>query len=241
MDEYGFITVRTTSSRLKEKCLLPFGEQTVIEHVIDRALHFNFIPVICTTTNATDNILETIANKHNVCCFRGSEKDKLKRWLDCCNHFSIDSFVSIDADDPFFDEESDHHCMKLLHEQQLDAVYPPENIYVGSVGYALTRDIINRACKLKSSDDTEMMWYYLEKVPDLKKTVLPVFDVEETKIRLTLDYEEDYWMLVSVLRMLDSYPTRRDIEQLFIRNPDLHKINWFRNQQWKQGQLEKKI
>ena len=30
----GFITVRTSSTRLPEKCLLPLGDETVISHVV---------------------------------------------------------------------------------------------------------------------------------------------------------------------------------------------------------------
>jgi len=28
---------------------------------------------------------------------------------------------------------------------------------------------------------------------------------------------------------------------LFLSNPDMYKINWFRNEEWKAGQLSKKV
>jgi len=57
---YGFITVRTTSSRLRRKCLLKFGEGNVLEHVIRRPKFFGFEPLICTTLAEEDNIIEEI-------------------------------------------------------------------------------------------------------------------------------------------------------------------------------------
>ena len=61
------------------------------------------------------------------------------------------------------------------------------------------------------------------------------------KLRLTLDYKEDYWLLESVRRMLGNLASRKQINELFQTNPDLYKINWFRNEAWKAGQLTKKI
>jgi spore coat polysaccharide biosynthesis protein SpsF (cytidylyltransferase family) len=241
MKPYGFVTVRVASSRLKKKCLLPFGEGNVLEHVIRRAVFFGFQPVVCTTDQKEDTIIEEIAQKEKVLCFRGSSKDKLKRWLDACDAFHIDAFHTIDADDPFFDGELDQTSFQLLQKKDYDVIYPPKNLYVGSVGFSLKTDLIRKACALKTSDDTEMMWYYLEKVPKIKKMELPVNDVRATDIRLTLDYEEDYWMLLTVLRILGPHATRKEIEDLFVRNPDMYKMNWFRNEAWKQGQLAKKI
>ncbi len=241
MEKYGFITVRTASSRLKEKCLLPFGEGNVLEHVIRRAKHFGFTPLVCTTDLKEDDIVKEIAKKEGALCFRGSSKDKLKRWLDACDEFGIEAFHTIDADDPFFDGDSDLESFDMLLNSDYDVIYPPKDIYVGSIGFSIRTDLIREACELKKSDDTEMMWYYLEKVPGIKKTEFRAKDVKEEKIRLTLDYEEDYWMLVSVLRILGPNADRREIEDLFVRNPDIHKINWFRNEQWAQGQLAKKI
>ena len=60
-------------------------------------------------------------------------------------------------------------------------------------------------------------------------------------LRLTLDYEEDYWLLDSVRRILGNLTSRDEVDQLLLSNPDMYKINWFRNEEWKTGQLSKKI
>ena len=101
----SFITVRTGSTRLPKKCLLPFGKGNVLEHILLRTEHYGLDPILCTTIEPEDNVIENLAIEKGVKCFRGSVKHKLKRWLDCCNHFKIEKFHTIDADDPFFDGE----------------------------------------------------------------------------------------------------------------------------------------
>lgn len=237
-----FITVRTSSTRLPQKCLLPFGDGNILEHIIRRAKHYDLNPIVCTTVDESDDIVQQIAEKEATQCFRGSILNKLKRWRNCCYHFNSEKFHTVDADDPFFDADLVKKSFALLGKGY-DMVCPTKSSSAGgaSVGYSLTRDIIARACELAGDDeDTEMMWYYLEKMPDLKSTRLKDTS-NPIKARLTLDYEEDYWLLVSIQRMVGSMVPRNEVDNLFRRNPDLYKINWFRNEEWKQGQLSKRI
>jgi spore coat polysaccharide biosynthesis protein SpsF len=240
----GFITVRTSSTRLPKKCLLPFGKSTVLNHIIRRTVLYGIEPVVCTSASKEDDIIEKIADKEGVRCYRGSLDNKLQRWLDCAIHYNIDVFHTIDADDLFFDGDEMKNSIKTLKEGNLDMVYPTETSSAGgaSVGYSLTTNIVKRVCNdLDKDTDTEMMWYYMEKVPDLKTKVLPETRENITKIRLTLDYEEDYWLLESVRRILGNLTSRDKVDQLFISNPDLYKINWFRNEDWQLTQANKKI
>ena len=240
----GFVTVRTSSSRLLKKCLLPFGESTVLSHVIRRAVSYNIEPIVCTSISKEDDIIEEISNKEGVKCYRGSLNNKLQRWLDCAMHFNIDAFHTIDVDDPFFDGDEMKSSMKMLKREGFDMVCPTKSSSYGgaSVGYSLTTDVVKKACKgLDKDTNTEMMWYYIEKIPDLKTIILPETRKWISNMRLTVDYEEDYWLLESVRRMVGNLASRGKVEQLFLSNPDLHKINWFRNDEWKVDQISKKI
>lgn len=240
----GFVTVRTSSTRLPGKCLLPFGEGNVIHHIIARAKAFGIDPIICTSTDQTDDVLETLAAAEGVRCFRGSLSNKLKRWSDCAEHFGLTSFHTVDADDPFFDGEEMQRSMKLLKEGGYDIVCPSESSSAGggSVGYSLTADIVKRASSDLADDaDTEMMWYYLEKIANRKTVTLEQSASADLKLRLTLDYEEDYWLMRTIQRLVGTTAPRIEIDELFRRNPDLYKINWFHNEEWKAAQLSKKI
>jgi spore coat polysaccharide biosynthesis protein SpsF len=240
----GFVTVRTSSTRLPAKCLLPFGDGNVLEHVIRRARAFGVEPIVCTSIDGSDNVIEQIARTEGVRCFRGSLSNKLKRWSDCAAHFDLEAFHTVDADDPFFDGEEIRTSMSLLSSAGVDMVSPSlvSSGGGGSVGYSITADIVNRALAgLPDDADTEMMWYYVEKTPGLRSVTLPNNPLTPSMLRLTLDYEEDYWLLESIRKMVGNLAPRREIDQLFTSNPDLHKVNWFRNVEWKAAQLARKI
>jgi spore coat polysaccharide biosynthesis protein SpsF len=241
---FGLVTVRTSSTRLPAKCLLPFGDGNVLIHVIRRARAFGIEPIVCTSVDPSDNIIEKIAIDEGAQYFRGSLRNKLKRWSDCATHFGLAAFHTVDADDPFFDGDEIKASMHLLAGGYYDMVCPTISSSAGgaSVGYSLTTEIVNRASDLIPVEtDTEMMWYHMEKIPNIRTQVLPEDRPLPFKVRLTLDYEEDYWLLELVRRISGNLATRQEINHLFLTNPDLYKINWFRNEDWQAGQLSKKL
>ena len=240
----GIISVRTSSSRLPKKCLMQFGDQNVIEHIIKRAIFFKIDPIICTSKDSTDDILVEIAKRKNIKFFRGSLLNKLKRWSDCAEYFELDFFHSIDADDPFFDGEEILRSFNLLKKGEYDAVYPTKSSSsgVGSVGFSLNSKIVKKAILFLEEDtDTEMIWNYLKNTPNIKSIILNDIILYPPKMRLTLDYEEDYWLLRTLHRIVGSYGTREDINQIFKLNPEFSSINWFNNHKWKKAQNKKNI
>ena len=61
----------------------------------------------------------------------------------------------------------------------------------------------------------------------------------EIHVRLTLDYYENYIFLEALRLILGENSKRRDIKNLLVKNPDLQKINFFRNVEWLQNQKNK--
>jgi len=110
----ALITVRASSSRLPRKCFLPFGNISVLEHMIKRVEHYDLKPIICTTDNADDEEIVKLAIKLGTQYFRGPSINKLQRWRDCCRKYNIKTFHTVDADDPFFCGEEVHRSLKLL-------------------------------------------------------------------------------------------------------------------------------
>lgn len=242
----GLITVRTSSSRLKHKCLLPFGkEPTVLEHIINRAKYYGIEPIVCTSSDPSDDIIEQIALNSNVKFFRGSLNNKLKRWLDCANFFKLESFHSVDADDPFFNGFEMIDSMNLLKMDNLDFVSPSKysSMGGGTVGYSIKTNIIEIALRgIDDDTDTEMMWYLLEKLPNVKTKFMvnPAYVGNDTpQYRLTLDFDEDYWLLSSIARIIGNYETTEKVHDFLKLNPDFYKINFFRNSEWKNSQINK--
>jgi spore coat polysaccharide biosynthesis protein SpsF len=236
-----FISVRTSSRRLPKKCLMQFGDGNVLEHIIKRVKFYEFEPIICTTDEAEDNVIVDIARKEEVKCFRGSKRNKIKRWADCCEKFDIEKFHTIGADNPFFDDILVRKSMCWLDEKRVDVVYPnsiSSKQGSGAVEFSLTKDILLKTLGVIDTEDTEMMWKFLEKVPGLRFARLKS-SYNPPKARLTLDYIEDYIILFAIERLVGTYASRREVVDVLLkRNPDLHRINWFRNKDWRQGQIE---
>src|SRR5207237_1784843 len=116
------------------KCLLEFGEgNNVLEHIIERARRGGLTPVIATTELPEDDAIVEIASQRAVMCFRGSVRDKLRRWRDACRHFGLRDFHTVDADDPFFDPALGIASLGLLRSGRYDIVYPSTKSYLASM------------------------------------------------------------------------------------------------------------
>jgi len=237
----AFITVRSSSTRLPKKCFLPFGEGSVLEHIIKRVQHYDLDPIICTTTEKSDDLIVELAKKSNIKFYRGPVANKLLRWSRCCEYFNLESFHSVDADDPFFCGDEVKRSHNLL-QTGFDMVAPSPSSSGGgaTVGYSLTADVVKRASLGMSDDlDTEMVWSYLEKISGIKKTTLSDPYKNIIRDRMTLDYHEDYIFLESVRLLVGNMCTRKDLYRLLKDNPDLSRINAFRSEEWSKNQKEK--
>jgi spore coat polysaccharide biosynthesis protein SpsF (cytidylyltransferase family) len=240
---YGFITVRTNSSRLPGKCLLNFNKTNVITHLIRRAKHSKITPIICTTKNKSDNILQKIALKEKIKIFRGSEKNKLKRWRDCCKKFRVKYFHTIDADDPFFDPITIKKSLNLC-KKGYDIVNPSKISRSGgaSEGWSFSKEAIEEVYKSlfkfnKNIDkfDTEMIEPFI-KLKKLKTTTLKGAPYEIKNARITLDYKEDYELLKKIVDKKGSIASRKNINQFLLNNKYLLKINIKKGKDWKKKQ-----
>ena len=68
---------------------------------------FPFAPiVVATSTAAADQLIEEIALKNKVLCYRGEEQNVLGRFVNCCHHFHFtDYIIRICGDNPFLQIE----------------------------------------------------------------------------------------------------------------------------------------
>ncbi len=206
-----FITVRTASTRLPNKCLLPLGDCKVIEHVIRRCKHADFRPIICTTTDKSDDILERIAMIEDVEFYRGNTNPQ-KRWMYCATEMGIFSFHAIDCDDPYFCPMEVERSYSYMNDLKLHCVLPTESSSVHALGMMGT-----------------CMSYREGETATLPEKGLP------PRFRMTLDYEEDYWFLQTLSRRRCDWKTSRAAVENCAGDP-LYFINLFRNKDWREKQ-----
>jgi len=236
MKYFCFITVRSLSSRLKNKCFLDFGGVRVLEHIILRCIYGGLTPIVCTSNNKADKKIINLAKSMNIEYFKGSEKNKILRWHLCMKKFNIKFFHTLDADDLFFDWDSIKKSLKILKDSKYDIILPSKISREGgaSEGYSFSKygikKMINKFKILKSKNsDIEMIDSYLEK---LEKKTLKGSTYQLKKTRLTLDYKEDYIFLQRIRKKLGNFSHRKEINYFLKKNPNILKINFFRNKDW---------
>ena len=245
----SLITVRTTSSRLPGKCLLRFGnEPTLLEHIIKRAVSYGLKPIVCTSIDRSDDVIEEISKKCNITCFRGSLNNKMKRWLDCAEYYNMEYFHTIDADDPYFDGDRIKYSLDLLKSSKNDYIKP--SVYsdsgAGTEGYSILVSFLKKVCEKYSSDalDTEMAIFYFEEFVEARFLTLinPEYaiEIDNNTPRLTLDFFEDYIYLNILSFVTEHVPDRIYIEKIISKFPLEFNFNLELNAIWKQNQLKKR-
>jgi len=245
-----FITVRTNSTRLPQKCLLKIGGLTTIQHLIRRVKKSRSadLIILCTTELKQDDVLCEIAKKEGIECFKGKEKDKLERWKGAAEKYDIEFFVSVDGDDIFCEPELIDLAFKQYLQDKPDFIkgdgVEGVDVPCGAFTYAIKTEALDKACQIKDSDDTEMMWTYFEDTGLFDCQILknvPAY-YKSPDIRMTLDYPEDLEFFKSVFKGLQKegeYFNLKDIIQYLEKHPEIVRINQFLQERFRANQKEK--
>ena len=99
------VEVRTNSNRLPGKVIKKILERPVIDLMIERLKKIKNIQdiILATTINKDDDIIEEIAFKNKIGCFRGSENDVLGRVVKATKQYNTNIIVEITGDNPLID------------------------------------------------------------------------------------------------------------------------------------------
>lgn len=107
-----FIYGRTDSSRLPGKVLKPFGQVTLIEHVIERALQVHATDCgLLTTDRVVDDGLAGVADACGIDVVRGSATDLVARTVEAIDTLGVARFVRVNADSPLFEPRLVNACL----------------------------------------------------------------------------------------------------------------------------------
>jgi len=227
-----FLTVRYTSARLPGKCLRKIGGLSVLEHLIRRLQITGLTPIICTSTDLSDDIIIDEANRLQVKYFRGSLLNKIQRWSDCASKFGFSYAHILDADDPFFDTEEVIESIAQFQNLGIDLLKTSKRSDSGfaSVGMSISADFLSvlamRTKKLASSDLDVIPWALI--TSNLDKIRIKSDNVlinQEIELRLTLDYPEDLDLLDILAKKFGPLGKRIDIENYLVDNVELRKLN----------------
>lgn len=241
-----FITIRMDSSRLPNKTMKKILDKTVLEHIIQRAKNateFDDI-IVCTTQREIDNQIAEMAHMMNVSVFRGDLEDKLERWKGAAEQYNIDYIVTFDGDDLFCEPQLLDMGARQIKENVYDFLEAPNGLICGAFTYAFTTKALNKVCDIKASNDTEMMWTYFKDTGLFKTGYLEHVDdiYFSDDYRLTLDYPEDFEFFKTVFghfNCVNNDVPLREIVKYMEENPDVPKINIWRQQEFLDNQKKK--
>jgi spore coat polysaccharide biosynthesis protein SpsF (cytidylyltransferase family) len=237
------LTVRTGSSRLPGKCLLPFSgteqpSQNVLEHMIARSRGICSRTVVCTTTDVTDDVVEAIAKDAGIECFRGSRLNKVHRWFTCLEVLGIGGAHMLDVDDPFFSADEVRSSLRLMSSlnQSVFASYKSSSGNA-SVGCSLLAgDLHEVYLRTQHREELEMVESFFSEGGTKSLLRSPSSDPLPEGTRLTLDYYEDY-LALGLLKVLTSdTASREEIHRVVCVNPWILELNSGLSKRWKERQ-----
>jgi spore coat polysaccharide biosynthesis protein SpsF len=228
----GIVTARMSSSRLPGKTLLPLAGKPALEHVLERiqAAEVADEVVVATSRGPQNAPIVELARRCGVGCYQGEEDDVLDRFVQVLRRWDAPHCVRFCADNPLTDMETtsrlvdahlqgdyDYTCVKGLH-----------------LPLGLSEAISRRALEIEHAEvepgfrRESITIFFREHAERFKiKVLAPDPFLHQSRLRLTLDYPEDYQMLSAVFDRLYEgrpIPYRRALE--FLRDhPEIAAIN----------------
>jgi spore coat polysaccharide biosynthesis protein SpsF len=138
----AIIQARMGSSRLPGKVMMRLGSRSLLGYVaarLETAVSLDEV-VIATTSHFRDDIIVHEAEALGLNCYRGSETDVLRRYLDAATVFNAGIVVRVTADNPFSDPLSIDRVVARIKEGYDYAI--EKNLPIGTTGEALTRSAL---------------------------------------------------------------------------------------------------
>lgn len=255
----AIVPVRLASERMPGKALMPIMGRPAILHLLDRLFASRYLTpdavVVCTTTDPSDDPLESIVESVGAQVFRGSRDDIIDRFHSAVAESQFDAVIQADGDDPCSDTTYMDLCMDRLLEEPELGIAVTEGLPLGLGSKAIRASAIHTVWKhhLTEKNDTGFIYYFTRTGLCKIARITPLPGHEHQTARLTLDYPQDLAFFEALFRELYKEGCTFGIDQivpLLNRRPELIQINsmvdeeyWRRTQQLAQLEycLEDKI
>jgi spore coat polysaccharide biosynthesis protein SpsF (cytidylyltransferase family) len=244
MNAGAIITARSDSSRFPNKILENITcKYKSIDILILRAKCVSDNVILATTNQNTDNeLINYVENKYSIKIFRGSKDNKLKRWYDCLKKYDLNFGCFIDGDDLAFDYNLYKDGLNLIKNDNLEIVELDKKIITGLFTYVISLEGLRKMSKyFLKKNDTEIIAPFILKA-QLKSNILPIDSkIKNKNIRLTFDYKEDLYLFKKIYDHFSVIDNSNLIVDYLIKNPNLAKINYFREIDWATNHKRKLI
>ena len=236
-----FLQARTGSTRLPKKVLLRIDGKTIIEILLERLRKVKNVGriILVTSSEGKDNELAREAARLGMEVFRGSEDNVLDRLYQASQKFNSDNIIRVTGDCPLIDFDLINQGLEIFEAGDFDIL---SNIRIRTFPDGFDFDILRtKALEIAWKDNFDQFGLDYERFT--QEEMNPVkYLLEEKKfktkdflskenlsrIRLTLDYKEDFDLVREIYQRLvsqDKYFGMEKILKLLKENPELRGLN----------------
>lgn len=241
MNYYTIITARSSSSRLKNKIMLNITRKLKTIDILIKRSKLIGLPIILATSSAKsdDNLVKHVIKNYNIEIFRGSLNNKVRRWHDCFLKYKIDAACFIDGDDLLFDFNLYKKNFNLIKKYTKPCMIKnPSNIVTGAFTYIINAKFLNKIfLKSKNFKNVDVIDNYYKNLRNIQKINLEKILISNQKIRLTLDYQDDYIFFKKIFTKIKFNHQTKKIIKFLLNENKLIEINYYLNRHWKKNQL----
>ena len=229
------VQARIGSTRLPKKLIKPFvGDKTIFEIIVERLRDNCNLPIIIATTlNRNDDVLEEKSKQLGVCCFRGDEKDVLKRFIDAAEANNCEKIIRVCSDNPFLISDSINELIKFVSIDNCDyASYLINDKPSIKTHFGFWAEFVTlKTLKIVSSKTDDLLYHehvtnFIYEHPDqflIKWIFTPSIINLRSDIRLTIDTESDFntaKLIFEEIYIHNNNPKIEDIINVIDKNPD---------------------
>lgn len=226
----AIIQARMDSTRLPGKVLMDIEDIPILEHIIRRLRAVNAINtiIIATSDKSDDDVIEAFCQERSISCVRGSKDNVLNRFGKAAKQYPADIFIRATGDNPMIDVNLIEEMISFFNNH--DLTYTSYKNYPIGSGV----EIFTNQALIDTLEHADMPFEYEHVTPymyqrmPMRKIEYYISNVDESKLRMTIDTESDLIFAKEVFRRL--YKDKpffgiSDINKLLLEEPDLGLIN----------------
>ena len=223
--------------------------RSVLDYLIDSLLKiFSHKEIIIATTNLKkDDKIKKIAQKKKVKFFRGSEKNVLKRYLDCSKKFKLQNIIHITSDCPLVDPSLIKKMKKIFILKKLDYFSntnpPNKSRYPDGMDIEIYRykSLLKLAKLTKLQEDKEHVTNFFWKNPNKFRTGILKNNQNISNYKFSIDYKNDLILVRKILEKINQkkiLPTSKNVVNIIKYNNKLKKISEISRQKYKKNRKD---
>ena len=224
----AMIQARCSSTRLPGKILLPLGQKTVLEQVVDRVKQSKMIDdaVVLTSTEQSDDPIEALCCQEKIEYYRGDLHDVLSRYYHAAIEFKADYIIRITSDCPMYDASILDDMLAQFQGQDymsntIDRRFP-RGLDTEIFTFHTLKTMWEQA---KDADEREHVTLYAKRHPDCFERLSYRQAIDQSHHRWTLDTKEDYAFVKTIYDQLGSGFSTKQLITFLEQHPEIQALN----------------